>query len=145
MKYLAIISLLICLCPNIVFADVLIANRTIRAQTVLSAADVSVAQGDVAGSLVSIDEAIGLEARVAIYAGRPVMAGDVGAAAIIERNQIVKLVYLTGSLSIYADARALGRAGPGDLVRVMNLTSKSTVSGIVAADGSVYVGNLPQS
>jgi flagella basal body P-ring formation protein FlgA len=143
MRNIAYIFLLLGLIPNIASADVLIANRTIRAQTILAADDVAVVTGDVPGSLVSPDEAIGLETRVAIYSGRPIMAGDVGEAAIVERNQIVKLVYLTGSLSIYADARALGRAGPGDLIRVMNLTSKSTVSGIVAPDGSVYVGDLP--
>jgi flagella basal body P-ring formation protein FlgA len=140
-----IIPALCAFLPSLCAADTLVATRNIRAQTILSASDVSVAGGDIPGSLVFIDEAVGLEARKALYAGRPVMAGDVGPAAIIERNQIIKLIYKTGGLSISADARSLGRGGPGDSLRVMNLTSKSTVSGIVAPDGSVHVGEIPRS
>lgn len=145
MRVLALITAFLSLLPSVAVADTIVAARTIRAQTILSPSDLSMVQGDVPGALISPDEAIGLEARVVLYSGRPIMAGDVGPAAIIERNQIVKLVYSTGTLSISADARALGRAGPGDVLRVMNLTSKSTVSGIVAPDGSVYVGGLPRS
>lgn len=145
MRIIALITAFLSLMPLAVFADTIVAARTIRAQTILAPSDLTVIQGDVAGALISPAEAIGLEARVVLYSGRPIMAGDVGPAAIIERNQIVKLVYEIGTLSISADARALARAGPGDLLRVMNLTSKSTVSGIVAPDGSVYVSGLPRS
>jgi flagella basal body P-ring formation protein FlgA len=131
------------LIPSVAGADTLVASRTLRAQTLITPEDVGIIAGDVPGALISAQEAIGLEARVTLYAGRPIMAADLGAAAIIERNQIVKLFYVTGTLKIAADARALSRAGPGDLVRVMNLTSKSTLSGIVAADGSVHVGEMP--
>lgn len=138
-----LITALSLLAPICVSAETIVAARTIRAQTILQSSDLVRTAQDVPGALMFPDEAIGLEARVVLYSGRPIMAGDVGPAAIIERNQIVKLIYLTGTLTISADARALGRAGPGDLLRVMNLTSKSTVSGIVANDGAVYVGGLP--
>jgi flagellar basal body P-ring formation protein FlgA len=44
-----------------------------------------------------------------------------------------------------ADGRALGRAGIGDVVRVMNLGSRQTVSGLVLADGSIVVGSTGSS
>lgn len=121
-------------------AETVVAARTIRAQTLLVPSDLVVVQGDVPGAIVAIDDAVGLEARVMLYSGRPVSAADIGPAAIIERNQIISLIYTRGGLSIYADARALGRAGPGDMLRVMNLASKTTVSGVVAPDGTVRVG-----
>ena len=145
MKTLALITVVLTFASNAAFAETVIAARTIRAQTLLAPSDLQVVQGDVPGALIAMDEAVGLEARVVLYSGRPIMAGDVGPAAIIERNQIVKLIYTVGTLSISADARALARAGPGDMLRVMNLTSKSTVSGIVAPNGSVYVSGLPRS
>lgn len=145
MRVLIFITAFLSLTPYITFADTIVAARTIRAQTILSPSDLALVEGSVPGALISPAEAIGLEARVVLYSGRPIMAGDVGPAAIIDRNQIVKLIYTIGNLSISADARALARAGPGDLLRVMNLTSKSTVSGIVAPDGSVYVSGLPSS
>jgi flagella basal body P-ring formation protein FlgA len=145
MKSFICITLAMLMSPCHISAETIVAARTIRAQTILTSSDMTLIQGDVPGGLISPEEAIGLEARVVLYSGRPIMAGDIGPAAIIERNQIVKLIYATGTLSISADARALGRAGPGDLLRVMNLTSKSTVSGIVGSNGSVYVGELPRS
>lgn len=121
-------------------ADTVVAARTIRAQTLLLPDDLTVIEGEVPGAITAIEEAVGLEAHVILYTGRPISASDIGPAAIIERNQIVSLVYSRGGLSIYADARALGRAGPGDMLRVMNLSSKTTVSGVVAPDGTVRVG-----
>ncbi|MFV2035181.1 MAG: flagellar basal body P-ring formation chaperone FlgA [Halocynthiibacter sp.] len=94
----------------------------------------------IAGTLHFPQQAIGLEALVVLYAGRPIRANDVGPAAVIERNQIVTLIYQQGALIIATEARALGRAGPGDRLRVMNLASRSTVSGRVGVNGSVYAG-----
>lgn len=123
-------------------AETLVTSRTVRAHTIVSLADLALIEDTIPGMLRHADEAVGLEARVILYAGRPVSPSDLGPAAIIERNQIVPLVFETGGLSIVADARALGRAGPGDMIRVMNLASKITVSGVVAPDGSVHVGAM---
>jgi flagella basal body P-ring formation protein FlgA len=114
--------------------------RAIRAQTVVSAADLTLAEEDVPGAVETIEAAAGLEARVTLYPGRPILASQLGPPAIVERNQLVRMVFLRGPLAIHADGRALDRGGAGDLVRVMNLGSKQVVTGAVAADGSVEVG-----
>jgi flagella basal body P-ring formation protein FlgA len=114
-----------------VFAETLVANRTIRAETILAPSDLVVIEREIPGMLRSKEEAIGMETRVALYSGPP---------AIIDRNQIVTLRYQRGGLVIATDARALSRAGVGDVVRVMNLASRSTVSGVVLNDGTVRVG-----
>lgn len=121
-------------------AETIVATRTIRAQSIIMAQDLSVVEGAVVGAVATAEEAIGQEARVTIYAGRPVRLGDIGPPAIIERNQVVTLVFQRGGLQIAADARALGRAGVGDTVLVMNLSSRSSVSGVVMANGMVRVG-----
>ncbi len=121
-------------------AETLVAARTIRSQAILTPADLAVIERTVPGTLAHADEAVGLETRVVLYAGRPIRHGDVGPPAIVERNQIVTLVYSRGPLTIAAEARALGRAGAGDILRVMNLASRTTVSGVVHADGTVRVG-----
>lgn len=122
-----------------VSAETLLAARTLRAQTILTPDDLTVATGTVPGTATDLAEVIGLETRVAIYQGRPIRPADLGPPAIVERNQIVVLSYVAGPLTIIAEARALGRGGPGDSIRVMNTASRTTVSGIVAADGSVRV------
>lgn len=134
----ALAALLAC-CAGSVAAETVVPVRTIRAQETISAGDLRVTENDIAGTYGSIDDIIGLEARVALYAGRPVRVGNVGPPAIIERNQVVRLSYLQGGLEITTDGRALDRAGAGDLVRVMNLVSRATVTGRVLPDGTVSV------
>ena len=82
---------------------------------------------------------IGLEARVNLYPGRPILTRDVGLPTVVERNAIVPLTFRRGGLVITLEGRALGRAGEGEAVRVMNLSSRSTVTGIATASGAVVV------
>lgn len=121
-------------------AETVVATRTIRAQAILGPQDVAVVPGSLAGTLATVDEAIGMETRTILYAGRPIRAEDIGPPALIERNEIVPLVYRRGVLTITAEGRALARGGVGDWLRVMNLGSRTIVSGRVLADGSIEVG-----
>lgn len=130
--------------PAAALAESLIATRTIRAQTVLTAEDFTVVAAEIPGALTDPTAAIGLEARVTLYAGRPISAADVGAAALVERNQTVSLVYRSNGLSILTEGRALTRGGPGDVIKVMNLSSRTTVMGTVSPDGTVAVNSFDE-
>lgn len=121
-------------------AESLIATRVIRAQTVLSASDMTLVAAEIDGALSDPAEALGLEARVTLYPGRAIRGSDIGPPAMVERNQLVTLIYRAGGLGITTEGRALARGGTGDVIRVMNLASRMTVAGRVAADGSVQVG-----
>lgn len=140
---LGIIALCIaaCVIPEILRADIVIANRTIRAQSVIMPGDLRLADGDMAGAADDMAVVVGQEARIAIYEGRPVRMSDIGPPAVIERNQVVPLVFQKNGLNITAEGRSLGRAAPGERVRVMNMTSRNTVSGWVSPDGTVFVAN----
>ena len=94
------------------------------------------------GAIVRRDPAaaIGQETRKVIYAGKPILAGDLGPSAIVERNQIIPLAYSLGGLSILTEGRALARGGVGDVIDVMNLASRNKVTGQIGPDGVVRVG-----
>ena len=144
LNWLSIISMLAAfLSPEIAWTqaadEMVVAARTIRAGTVLSSGDLRLAPGDAPGALTDPGAAIGQETLVAIYAGRPIHPTNLGPPALVDRNQIVRLVYRSGALSIVADGRALGRAAEGEAVRVMNLSSRATVTGTVGGDGTVQV------
>jgi flagella basal body P-ring formation protein FlgA len=128
------------LAAGAVLADSVQVVRAIRGQTVLTAADLAVVEGDVPGAVTTIAEAAGKEAKVTLYPGRPVLFAQLGAPALVERNALVRMSYASGALRIVTDGRALDRGGAGEPVRVMNLASRQTVTGVVAADGSVEVG-----
>ena len=102
--------------------------------------DLALAEAAVPGGVAAIEDAIGLEAKVALYPGRPILASQLRAPALVERNAVVRMSYASGPLRIVTEGRALDRAAAGELVRVMNLASKQTVSGVVAADGTIEVG-----
>jgi flagellar basal body P-ring formation protein FlgA len=134
------VFLLALLVAGPVAAESLVATRTIRAQAIIAADDLTLVAAEVPGALTDPAGVVGLEARVTIYAGRPVRLSDLGSAALIERNQVVPLIYLAGGLAISTEGRAMARGGEGDVIRVINLASRTTVSGRVGPDGAVYVG-----
>ncbi len=122
-------------------AQTVVVTNPLRAQQIVTAEALGLIEQATAGAFSDPAEVIGMEARVNLYPGRPVRFSDVGPPAIVERNQIVVMVYRYGALSISTDGRALDRAGVGERVRVMNLDSRLTVSGTVRPDGSVEVGS----
>ena len=136
-------ALILLIVPQMALAESLVAARTIRAQTLIGPGDVTLVADEIPGALGTPDAALGQEARVAIYAGRPVRASDLGPPALVERNQLVPIAYRAGALLIRAEGRALGRGGAGDVIRVMNLGSRATVSGRIGPDGLVIVGGNP--
>jgi|JI9StandDraft_2_1071091.scaffolds.fasta_scaffold537244_2 flagella basal body P-ring formation protein FlgA len=121
-------------------ADSVVATRTIRAQTVIVPEDLTLVSAELGDALQDPSAAYGLETRVAIYAGRPVRPEDLGPPTLVQRNQTVTLVYASGALAISTEGRALARGSEGDTVRVINLASRTTVSGRIGPDGAVYVG-----
>ncbi|MEL6953087.1 MAG: flagellar basal body P-ring formation chaperone FlgA [Pseudomonadota bacterium] len=120
--------------------DSVVAAGTIRSQQIIRAADVQLVEDEIAGALGHVDLAIGLEARINIYAGRPVRAGDLGPPAIVDRNEIVTLRYQAGGLLILTEGRSLDRGASGERVRVQNLSSRSSVTGRVIGPGLIEVG-----
>ena len=128
------------LAAGAVFAGSVMPVRAIRSQTALEPQDLVVSDEEVPGAFTAIEDVIGLEAKVVLYPGRAILAAQVGPPALVERNALVKMSYSNGALRIVTEGRALDRAAAGEPVRVMNLTSKQTVTGTVAPDGSIEVG-----
>ena len=129
------------LVPTFGLADSIGATRTIRAQSVVTEDAISFVVAHYEGAISDPSDVLGLEARITIYSGRPIRPGDVGPPALIERNEIVTLVYAYNGLSILTEGRSLSRAADGERARVMNLSSRKSVSGVVRPDGSVLVSN----
>lgn len=120
-------------------AETLTAARVVRPNAIISPGDLGVMTSTVPGALTPDVDVVGLEARITLYPGRPILPDHVGPAALVERNQPVVVIFRSGGLTISADGRALSRGAEGDTVRVMNLASRTTVSGKVQPDGSVVV------
>ena len=120
-------------------ADVVTPRRTLRPGTLITAQDLIIRDGAQAGAFDRITDVAGQEARVALYAGRPIPFDAIGPPAIVNRNQIVPLRFRATGLSITTEGRAMERGGVGDRIRIMNLQSRATLFGLVRADGSIEV------
>ncbi len=120
-------------------ADTLIATQVIPAHAIVTAEDIAVVAADIPDTLSQPEMAIGQEARITLFAGRPIRVGDLGPGAKVERNQIIPLAYQAGPLAILTEGRALERGAEGDVIQVMNLSSRTTVFGKIDASGTARV------
>ncbi|MEQ5869153.1 flagellar basal body P-ring formation protein FlgA [Sagittula sp. NFXS13] len=132
------LAFFLCFC-SAAQAETVVATRTIRAQQIISADAVRLDPAQVPGAYDSLEKVIGLEALYAVYPGRALMVGTVAEPAVIDRNQVVEIIYNQGGLRIATEGRALGRGAVGDRIRVMNVSSRTTLFGTIAEDGTVLV------
>ena len=131
--------LLFLILPTAVAADTVVSSRIIRSGTIIQANDLESSRIILAGAVQSVDEIVGLEAKTIIYPGRPILYGQVTAPSVVERNQTVSLIFRSGGLEILTEGKALSRGSVGELIRVLNLGSRTIVSGMINEDGSVHV------
>ncbi len=120
--------------------ETVVAAGTIRGAALIGPSDVAVIDGATPGALSDVEDAIGMEARINLYPGRPIRAGDLRPPAVVERNEIVSIRYDYGGLLVLTEGRALDRASEGELLRVINLASRQTVTARATAPGLVTVG-----
>lgn len=135
MKWLAIILTLL---PAGAHAGTVLATRTLPAGTVIAPGDVTFS-GDAAGGFDNAAQAVGLQTRVMVYQGRRIDPSSLTAPTLVGRNQTVTIAYERAALRIEAEGRALAAGSVGQIIRVMNNTSRVTVSGRVAPDGTVII------
>ncbi|MTH78911.1 flagellar basal body P-ring formation chaperone FlgA [Paracoccus aestuariivivens] len=126
------------LCPISVQADALVAARTLRSGIVLSPEDIRI-DPLANGNLSDPESIVGMELRVMISAGRPIERSYLAAPRIIVRNQTVTIAFERDALRIETEGRALSAGSVGEVIRVMNNASRTTLSGHIAADGTVVV------
>jgi flagella basal body P-ring formation protein FlgA len=90
---------------------------------------------DVAGR----DNAVGMQARRQLRAGQALRTADLAKPDLVTRDQNVTLIYESSGLYLTIRGKALEGGTEGDVVNVLNLQSKRTVSGIVVGRGQVSV------
>lgn len=120
-------------------ADTVVPVKTMRPGTIIAASDLTMLPKDIPGGLRDSAAAVGMEARVVLYAGRAIRPEDIAPPAVVRRNQIVPLIFSQSGLRISTGGRALDRGAVGETIRVMNTNSRKTLFGRVLADGSIDV------
>lgn len=92
-----------------------------------------------AGSAVDIGEIVGMAAKRALTAGRPVRRSDLERPRLVRRNALVTIVYRGRGLLLKAQGRAQSDGAEGETIAVLNSQSKRTVQARVDAPGVVSI------
>jgi len=116
--------------------------RGIERNEVIKFSDVVVERrpkAEVGGDVASRDRAVGMQARRQLRAGQALKVADIAKPDLVQRDQNVTLTYEATGLYLTIRGKALENGTEGDVVSVLNLQSKRTVSGVVSGRGQVSV------
>jgi flagella basal body P-ring formation protein FlgA len=85
------------------------------------------------------DSAIGMQMRKQVRAGQPLKTADLAKPDLVQRDQNVTLIYESAGLYLTIRGKAIENGAEGDVVNVLNLQSKRTVSGVVIGREQVAI------
>jgi flagella basal body P-ring formation protein FlgA len=116
--------------------------RSVDSKEVLKASDVIIERrpkSEVGHDVASRERAVGMQVRRQLRAGQALRLADLAKPDLVTRDQAVTLVYESAGLYLTIRGKAIENGTEGDVVNVINLQSKRTVSGVVVGRGQVAV------
>jgi flagella basal body P-ring formation protein FlgA len=116
--------------------------RNVERNEVIKSSDVVVERrpkAEVGGDAAARDRAVGMQARRQLRAGQALKVADLAKPDLVQRDQTVTLIYEATGLYLTVRGKALEAGTEGDVVSVLNLQSKRTVTGTVIGRGQVSI------
>ena len=93
-------------------------------------------QGDV---ISDASQLIGLAAKRGLRIGQPIRTSEVRTPLLVSKGQIVTLIVQTPAMTLTSQGRAMENGGRGDVIRITNTQSHTTVEGTINRTGVVTV------
>jgi flagella basal body P-ring formation protein FlgA len=87
----------------------------------------------------SKNDLIGMTPRRTLREGQPVRLSDLEKPKIVKKGEIITITLKNGPLNLTAKGKAMDHGAKGDIIRVMNTTSKRVIEGQVNAPQRVIV------
>jgi flagella basal body P-ring formation protein FlgA len=116
--------------------------RGVERNEVIKSSDVVIERrpkAEVGNDLAARDRAVGMQARRQLRVGQALKTADLAKADLVQKDQAVVLIYQAVGLHLTIRGKALEGGTEGDVVSVMNLQSKRTVTGVVVGRGQVSI------
>lgn len=116
--------------------------RGVERNEILKSSDVVVERrpkAEVGTDAAGRDRAVGMQARRQMRPGQAIRIADLAKPDLVQRDQAVMLIYESAGLYLTIRGKAVEGGTEGDVVNVINLQSKRTVSGVVVGRGQVAV------
>jgi flagellar basal body P-ring formation protein FlgA len=123
--------------------DALVLTRALGRNDVIRASDVAIERkpkAEVRGNVaVAMKDAVGLAVRRPLQAGELIRAADLAKPDLIQRNDMVTIVYQAPGLLLTLRGKAADAGAMGDTISVLNIQSKRTVQGTITGPGQVTI------
>ncbi len=122
--------------------EVAVLTRSVERSDILKSADVMVERrprAEVGTDPAARAQALGMQMRRPIRAGQPLRVADLVKPDLVQRDQAVTVIFQTTGLYLTTRGKALDNGTEGDVVSVLNIQSKRTLTGTVTGRGQVTI------
>jgi flagellar basal body P-ring formation protein FlgA len=119
-----------------------VVTRNVERNDVLKSSDVVTERrpkAEVGGDAAVRSRAVGMQMRRQLRAGQAIKVADLAKPDLVQRDDNVTLIYESTGLYLTVRGKAMDGGTEGDVVNVLNLQSKRTVSGVVIGRGQVAI------
>jgi flagella basal body P-ring formation protein FlgA len=117
-------------------------TRNVERTDMLKSSDIIVERRpklEVGGDAAGRQSSLGMQMRHPMRAGQALRVADLAKPDLVQKDQGVTVIYQTAGLYLTTRGKAIDNGTEGDVVNVMNLQSKRTVTGIVTGRGQVTI------
>jgi flagella basal body P-ring formation protein FlgA len=117
-------------------------TRNVERADMLKSSDIIVERRpklEIGGDAAGRQSALGMQMRHGMRAGQALRVADLAKPDLVQKDQGVTLIYQTAGLYLTTRGKAIDSGTEGDVVSVLNLQSKRTVTGVVSGRGQVTI------
>jgi flagellar basal body P-ring formation protein FlgA len=117
-------------------------TRNVERNELLKSSDVMTERrpkAEVGSDAATRSAAVGMQMRRQIRAGQTLRTADLAKPDLVQRDDNVTLIFESAGLYLTIRGKALDNGTEGDVVSVLNLQSKRTISGVVVGRGQVAI------
>lgn len=122
--------------------EAVVLARNVDRNTLLKSSDIVVERrpkAEVGNDAANRDHIVGMQIRKQMRAGQALHGADLTKPDLVQRDEAVTLIYQAAGIYLTVRGKATEAGTEGDVVSVLNLQSKRTVSGVVVGRGQVSV------
>jgi flagella basal body P-ring formation protein FlgA len=117
-------------------------TRNVERTDLLKSSDIVIERRpklEIGGDAATRGSALGMQMRRPMRAGQALKVADLVKPDLVQRDQGVTLIFQASGLYLTTRGKAVDNGTEGDVVNVVNLQSKRTVSGVVTGRGQVTI------
>ncbi|MBU6462289.1 MAG: flagellar basal body P-ring formation protein FlgA [Bradyrhizobium sp.] len=122
--------------------EAVVLTRDVQRNEILKSSDVITERrpkAEIGSDAAARDAVVGMQMRRQLRAGQALRTTDLAKPDLVQRDDNVTLIYESTGLYLTIRGKALDSGAEGDIVSVLNLQSKRTISGVVIGRGQVAI------